>query len=373
MNHITTPVGVRGRVEWRVFDALGRPARVLTRNRDGRERLVLGGSQPNLITNTGMNAIAGSWQTGHGIWNVAAAQAVAANWRYHARFGTGSTAPAFTDTTLGNQVLASNTSGAFTGFQLAGSGTENVTWTCEYMRRKLATATSAVNLTEFGLSFSEADADLAVRELFRDEFGDPITLSLPAGASIRLDHTVEVTLDLSEVTGTLALEELDVNGGLVTTHNIDYAAKWFTRTSGASSDSVKTQHLTMALQAAGTTQVPTFASGNVLLRASGLNPALPGTFGGALDPSGWATIGNDGITNDSPAYVADSHEIARRFVIDPAIANGDWTGYGRRLNRTYFTDNQGGGLLIAFRNDGVHVKEDTHSLTWEHRLSWSRA
>lgn len=370
---ITTPVGIRGHIAWRAYDRRGRPTPVRARDARGRERFIAGGAQSNLITDNGMNAIAGSWVLGRGIWETDTTSAQTANWRRFARFGTGSAAPSFTDTTLDNQVLASVTSGAFTGFAIEGTGTANDTWTARYMYRRLAEAADAVNLTEFGLSWSESDSDLAVRELFRDEFGDPITLQLPAGAFIRLDHWLELQLDLSENTGTLQLEEFDIFGDLVTTHNIDYAVKLYARTSGADSDVSKTRHLTHALRSVGTISTP-IGTGNAVLRAPEVNPALPDSFAGALVPSGWGGTGSSGFTADHPEYVAGSHEIVRRFVLDPAIQNGAWYGYGKSYNGFYdgFT-NIGGGLLIAFRNGDSHTKASTHALTWEHRLSWARA
>ena len=371
---IVTPIGVRGRIVWRAYDPQGRPLLVRSRDARGRERYIGGGEQSNLITDNGMNALAGSWANGYGVWLANTTSTVAENIRRYARFGTGSSAPSVTDSTLDAQVLASNSSGSFAAFDLEGEGVENDWWHARYMYRRLAQAASSVNLTEFGLSYSESDSDLAIRELFRDEFGDPITLTIPEGAFIRLDHWLELQLDLSESTGTLTIEEYDILGALVTTHDIDYAAKWWTAASGADSDNIKTRHITAALEGAGNTSAAvTGVHSARCYRASSLNPALPSTFAGSTGVAWASLVTQSGITTDHPSYVAGSHEIARRFVFDAAIQNGDWTGYGRGRGTLVQTTQVGGGLLIAFRNSGVHVKEDTHQLTWEHRFSWARA
>ncbi len=106
-------------------------------------------------------------------------------WVSYAAIGSGSTAPAVTDTILNAQVGArSNSNGGFGNSRNAGlDAVNNVPW-AETTTTRVFAITSNVNATEWGLA-PAATGGLSVRELFRadplDNGSSPITLTLESG------------------------------------------------------------------------------------------------------------------------------------------------------------------------------------------------
>lgn len=114
----------------------------------------------------------------------------------YAAFGTGSTAPTVTDTTLDAQVGArSNSNGGFDDTQDGGfDAGANIVWAESIITRVFAIA-SNVNAAEWGLA-EGASSNLSVRELFRadpnDNNSSPITLTLEDGDELQLVYTIRV-------------------------------------------------------------------------------------------------------------------------------------------------------------------------------------
>ena len=137
---------------------------------------------------------------------------------YAAAVGTGSTAPAATDTTLAAELVRTTNLTTGTGIDIAriSDGTYTVTRSFEFTPAQVG----GHNLTEWGMAPSTT-GNLVIRELFRDGSGTPITLSLATDQGLRLIHAIQVSLspvaqqavsidiaNIGTVTGKMAL----VNG-----------------------------------------------------------------------------------------------------------------------------------------------------------------
>ena len=418
MKPIEVPVRVRGRTRWMVFDERGERVPVMARYADGRERLLWGGHwNSNLITDQGLDAFA---ETAWGWVGLAAENPGSV--RHYGRVGTGSTAPAFTDTTLVNQVDCSGTASPFddNGFSASEDGTEI---TLECLRRVAFTMEQARNLTEYGFGatpggewqeqqgVSDEDAcagvggswgvldtsscmgsivagpnpkcwvwndfnDIYVRELFRDSGGTPITIPVPAGRSLRIDHTYDITLDLSMQTGSFDVESYDVSDNLVGTDTIDYDARWWSRQTSSGTATENGRHLAQALRVMpGNLH---FSTSTVLLYSTTPNPDISTGTRLGFTPSGYSWAGTTqwpaGATLANREYTPGSHERIYDITISAAQGNFDWTGWGYRRNSTYDDqNNQGGGFIVAFRNSHAFTKADTHTLRWSIKWSWARA
>lgn len=114
----------------------------------------------------------------------------------YAAFGTGSSAPSATDTTLGSQSGSrSNSRGGFSNAIDAGADDSvDILWFEATFTRVFAISGN-VNATEWGLA-PAATGNLSVRELFRtdpnDNSSSPITLTLESGDELQLVVTLRV-------------------------------------------------------------------------------------------------------------------------------------------------------------------------------------
>jgi hypothetical protein len=111
----------------------------------------------------------------------------------YACVGTGSTAPAPAQTALDNEVARTDAvpNGEVEGWTQTAPGV----YECKRVKQFGSAAVGNLNLTEWGFSPGAAiGANLAIRELFRDANGNPITLTLSAGQSLRITHKLQVTL-----------------------------------------------------------------------------------------------------------------------------------------------------------------------------------
>lgn len=114
----------------------------------------------------------------------------------YAAIGTGSAAPAPSDTALGSQIASrSNNRGGFVNSEAGGfDPTANLIWT-ELTFTRVIDIASNVNATEWGLA-PATTGSLSVRELFRadpnDNNSSPITLTLEGGDQLQLVVTFRV-------------------------------------------------------------------------------------------------------------------------------------------------------------------------------------
>jgi len=118
----------------------------------------------------------------------------------YAAVGTGSTAPAPTQTQLANEIGTSSSprrtnsvpSGESNGIEaLATYGEYNIRRVFEFTEAQVG----GLNLTEWGFSpVSSYNGPLMTRELFRDGLGNPIVLTLATDQRLRLIYRYKITL-----------------------------------------------------------------------------------------------------------------------------------------------------------------------------------
>jgi hypothetical protein len=150
--------------------------------------------------------------------------------------GTGSATPQETDTQLTNEVESRGTviAGLPPNELNNETDTTDGVWRLSALTQRVVQMTAPRNLTEFGLSRHElpASGPLHIRELFRDEFGDPATVSLIANKYIRLDHTMigELPIPSDFIVGTMDVQEYDAANALVFDETFD---TYWTPASGA--------------------------------------------------------------------------------------------------------------------------------------------
>ncbi len=157
------------------------------------------GEQHNLIVNSAGDAMAAT------DWENLATQAVV---------GTGSNAPAVTDTSLQAQIAYSLTRPSGWQDSTSYGGSPGV-WIRQVAREFAPAQVGGQNLTEWG--FANPGGVLIARELFRDAAGSPITLTLASDQALRLIYSYKIMLspitqaisinitNIGTVTGTLGI------------------------------------------------------------------------------------------------------------------------------------------------------------------------
>lgn len=147
----------------------------------------------NLITDAGLDALAG----GTSIRNLVNYLAV----------GTGSSEPSYTDTALNAEVARTNSTGGF-GDSDAMVGAGDLV---EYWRRRLTRvfteAQANANLAELGFFSSSSGGTLWNRQLFRDELGNPTTITKTSEDQLRVTYEYRIYPPWDDV-----VQEIEVNG-----------------------------------------------------------------------------------------------------------------------------------------------------------------
>lgn len=138
---------------------------------DGKVRLS-GAPFDNLVVDQGLNTLAASDEGFNYL-----------DFGSHIRFGVGSAEPLPTDTALSSPVGANNTAGSLLTNAYSSDNTHLI------HTRRYQTAAGAVvgNLTELGLWVSTVGG-MVTHALFRNEAGDPITVTVLAGEQIIVDY-----------------------------------------------------------------------------------------------------------------------------------------------------------------------------------------
>ncbi len=151
----------------------------------------------------------------------------------YAAVGTGSTAPAATDTQLAAELVRTNNDPGGSGISRIADAQYQIT----RVRQFTSAQVGGQNLAEWGWAPTGTanNPDLMTRELFRDSGGTPVTLTLATDQELRLIYSYQVTLgpitqavslaitNIGTITGTLALYRY-YSIGLTTKDNMDLAA-----------------------------------------------------------------------------------------------------------------------------------------------------
>ena len=118
----------------------------------------------------------------------------------YAAVGTGSTAPSASDTTLEAETAASSGSPPSGESDTITEDTSSYTYTIQRVREFSEADVGGKNLTEWGWRPSSSGT-LMSRELFRDDNGDPVTLTLDADQKLRLIYSIAVQVAPAADTG----------------------------------------------------------------------------------------------------------------------------------------------------------------------------
>lgn len=200
---IKARAGVAGRYMWDLLDERGRPDREATRRAGG------GRWRKNLITDLGLKDLFTESPSGR-FWYSDSGVPVFRSSRRYLVLGDGSTAPTAADTALESFVGATESNGGVgMDFGYAEDGVD-VLFTATQTR--VYTAGANVTVREWGYSLSNNGSNVDIRELFRDEAGAPVSVSLLTGRKLRHAHTLEVRVPKSQAVA-FDVEEFDVGGG----------------------------------------------------------------------------------------------------------------------------------------------------------------
>lgn len=275
----------------------------------------------------------------------------------YAAFGTGSTAPAASDTALDAQVGSrSNNRGGFANDSAAGlDSTNDIIW-AEVAYTRVFDISGNVNAAEWGLA-PGSTGNLSVRELFRadpnDNGSSPITLTLESGDELQLVVTLRVQADW------------------------EYESKSFVITGTAGNDTAGTH------TGNGTISTGTATSSGTIINALQLAwPGLSGLLGsvhGALaailsDQTSVSKSGNLSAIGGS-VYLTQLSYTPNNFYRDytatfgTSDANGDhyaWAvGHPSPVNQNV-------GYRLILTSPTKLTKASTHKLTLTVRLSIAR-
>ena len=420
--HKPRPFEVHGRLSgltrWMVFDENGR--RVPVQDQHGRW-LWGGWWNDNLITNVGLEKLA----TNTCLWQ----QAGQTYWRQYSQIGTGAAAPAFTDTDLGVKVQSTNSDAGFSENRSYVVGT---TIKLEYTINHLHTMTADRSLTEYGYSPTDAAGATVIRELFRDQSNNPVTLTVLNGKKLRITHQLNITLSPFAATSVeFEIEEYDVAGALSPKITAATNATPIQITTDANhrlatGNKVRIQNVggntaangIWAVTVVNSTQFTldgsvgngAYTSGGEVIRRyvadqtwaaedangtlqgygrqsifgiwdpanaynGGLKTADSGTIPAAEtnSPNNWENNTEVDATSVAvDAYVANSNERVKSIIFNEATANAAASGW--RFGQDNTIAGQGyGGFKVKLTNPTTYTKADTHTLTIKIKCTWARA
>lgn len=355
---------LRGRARWQTLDERGVPE--IPRNPSGFAIGPIEGIEnPNLITDLGLDNAA--------IRSVFPyATDASATWRNSFAVGTGSTAPAVTDTALVAEAQRAASPGSFANGSIRNGvdGVLNVLW-CESTITRVVTMTADRNLTEYGLSHSASAGNLNIRELFRDGVGTPVTISLLNGKTIKLDHIIRVELPApaAGLTGTVNIEEYDAANVLVSTTPYSYVfgPHGLTDASPSTSDSSTHQRVIQVWDPAGSyinygTSPSLFTNVGVRRISAAWTYAL--NTNPTTDPSGSGSLANVSLQ----VYSTGTYTRLRRFTVPVGSGNAAWGGWQINLN-----DGLTRGWALYFTSPATYTKVNTKTLRVGLISTWARA
>ncbi|MXV18596.1 hypothetical protein [Deinococcus xianganensis] len=297
---------------------------------DEHDRVLDGAEHSNLILNAGLDAfMVGNSTT---FWSGSNyPYPLFGQFRRYLALGTGSTAPAVTQTTLAAEVARTDSGGGFDGgsgeIRSAFSSTVN-SMSVHATHVRVHTFSSPYNITEYGLSASSgANGALSIRELFRDGGGTPVAISVQAGQKIKVTHTLTVTLPLGfqDVTQPVTnLGNLSAKQSFYRVNDTNVADFW--------------------------SYVFNPTSGGILypqMVADGFNAAVAP---GSRSAAGTITV---------QPYTNGTYSRVKRCVLDVADGNGNLYGIAISSN----TVDGYTGWRMGFTNPAPLVKDNTKKLT----------
>lgn len=342
-------LGLKGRYRFHVLHPdtgkpiLGRDGVPIYRDASGFVRRA-GIWHPNLITNRGMDQIADEGFTGTG------------GVRNSLKVGTGNATPDVTDATLaayvGNVTSPNGANDGVYVYELDGT-----TYRFTATRHVIYTASGSVALAEFGFDHEAGDY-ASIRELLRDEVGDPTTVSLEAGQQLAVEHdaimevaqSTPVSFDIVEKN--LAGTTVDTQSYTGTLHAVMMATSSFWMS-----------YLTPNMLAL-------HSSVDTLLFCGGLDGTFVPGLGNVVDfvsPYAW------GSTPLHDAYVAGSHERLHTLRLPAEDVLSGEAGIKMILLGYEYGSDLRYGVALFLDDPQAIPKAANKRLDLRFRISWARA
>lgn len=370
---------LRGSVRWQTLDERGVPE--IPRNESGFALGPIDGvEQPNLITDVGLDSIAAYNLFG-------TLTSVTTGWRHTLAIGTSSVAPDVTDTALGAEVQRGAGIGSYpepSDLIAGGLDDDRDVWYVDSGTRRLITMTADRNLTEFGFFPGTLGAgNCAIRELFRDGGGSPVTISLLNGKQILVTHNLRVELPApaAGLSGSFDIDEYDAANALIASTSYTWTGGWYidslasspNRVSGNSTNTAgsfiaQQPNIFGIWQPGGTVDneigVCRMPSDKAYARILG------GFASGDTDPSN--TTGTLPSTFSWSGYTAGTYQRLRRSTVPTASLNGAWYGWilrgsGSSARSEYC------GFMVNFGAPSTYTKASTDTLRVGLLSTWARA
>lgn len=284
-------------------------------------RRALTGWVPNLITNAGLNGIGAN-----ALYLLS----------YYCRVGSGSTAPAFTDT-----ALAAHVAGVAQLSDSQGQLTAAPWYAWRRIVYRFAAGVAAGNLSEVGTATTiNSGGILFSRALILDSNGNPTTITILS------DEVLDVTYELRCYPPTVDVPHSTVIGGVTHTGTLRTCGQ----STGVQVPNWSTAPSSSGVSALGNNQLGTSGAG-VKVAAINAVPASLSYYG-------------QGITPTLSAYVADSYY--RDITIQWTLTMGNQAGgIGAMVIGTWL-----GALQVDF--EPAIPKDATKTLTMSFRVSWAR-
>lgn len=241
-------------------------------------------------------------------------------------------------TSVPSEVQNGDSSGGFTGTLTAYASGNDLVYECSIPT--VITLSNNQNLT--GFRFGPTNANSAhIIENFRDEAGNPITVSILAGKRVRVDHKLQLRISGNVQSANINLLDYDAANNLIgtTALSAQYKARWPDPSLGIFSSALN----------------PALARGDLSL-AGGTQ---------TLDSTSWTTV-NSAIALGS--YTAGSFAVNKTITVAESDGNGTWIG---------FSLEPGGGITGNFPGVRTIVnpsfsKNNTQQMTFTFQISWGR-
>jgi hypothetical protein len=358
---IATRFSLKGTFFWEILDENGEVVEAETS--DGR-KFFPDKVHDNLITNYGLDQFAVSTTTADSRWWLTSGASVGGQRRY-LRVGTGSTAPAFTDVALVDQHAFTAVNGANIGLIEFGTFEDVASAKLRVQRR--FTATTDVTLTEWGFSSETSGNNLSIRELFRDNLGDPISVVVKAGKTLQLTHDLTYSCNVAvDTSGTWSVNFIDFeNQSTPTSYNTDNYIEF---SGGTLLDTaVKAQSLFDNVlypgrsSYAGRLVTYTLVPGLTADRTSNVGATTSNVLGELVGD--W-TLGD---------YTSGAFEITRSVLFNQAVSNGSIGGYAF-MYRPATTGVPAGSVgFVVLMDSGSVTKTLLDRFTVRMKISWGRA
>lgn len=184
---------------------------------DGNEisRRTLADWFPNLITNQGLDRMGGN-----------------NSYISYCAVGTGSTAPAFTDTTLVTPVAYTNT----TQSSSISAQPSSPYYIERTVTKRFAVGTAAGNLSEVGMGWSNGPSTLYSRALILDGGGSPTTITVLSDEILDVTYRWRIYVPLTDVTGTITISgsnyDYTIRAAEAASVGADPGGGWFQASTG---------------------------------------------------------------------------------------------------------------------------------------------